>query len=143
MTGRPSDRPIGKKFDGPPATGKARGFTLVEAVLALAIMTISAAALLVAASRCLAVARLASNYQTAANVLARGEMENPLLPTNEVTDNVVDPVTYDNGFTYSRTVEEREDEEDMFVVRSRVTWSARGREAFEEVSTYLYSTNHN
>ena len=121
---------------------RGRGFTLVEAVLALAIMTISAVALLAAASRCLAVARVARNYQTAVSVLNIGEMEHPLIATNEVFENVVEPVTYENGFVFSRTVEAREDEEDMFVVRTRVSWSARGKDAFEEVATYLYSTNH-
>jgi prepilin-type N-terminal cleavage/methylation domain-containing protein len=119
-----------------------RGFTLVEAVLALAIMTISAVTLLSAASRCLAVARLARNFETAAGTLSRGETEYPLVPTNEVLENVVEPVTYDNGFVFSRTVDKLEDEEDMFVVHTRVSWSARGKDAFEEVATYLYSTNH-
>ncbi len=122
--------------------GSRGGFTLVEAVLALAIMTISAVTLLAAASRCLAVARLARNYQTAASVLSEGEMEHPLIATNDVIENVVEPQTFDNGFVFSRTVDQVEEDEDMFIVRTRVSWSSRGKDAFEQVSTYLYSTNH-
>lgn len=122
------------------------GFTLVEAVLALAIMCVTAFALMAASSRCLQVARTARNYHTAVFALDRAELEYPLLPTNDINDNIVEDVTYDNGLTFSRKVEPLESEDDsdpdMFVVRSRVSWSVKGKESFEEVATFLYNTNH-
>ena len=118
-------------------------FTLVEAVLAIAIISVSAIAMLAATSTCLGAASRARNYHTAVAVLDQGELEYPLLPTNAVEDNIVEP--YEpllEGFVFSRDVEEIEDEEDLFVIRTRVTWSRRGRDSFEEVVGYLYTTNH-
>ena len=120
----------------------AGAFTLIEAVLAVAIMSICAFALMAAASRCLAVAGTSRNLHTVANVIDRGELEYPLQPTNEISDNVVKPVTYDNGFTFERTVEPLGKEEDIFVVKTTVTWSSKGKHASESVETLLYSTNH-
>ena len=120
-----------------------RGFTLIEAVLAIAIMSISAFALLAATSQCLAVASKARSYHIAVSVMDQGLLENPLIKTNEVDELGVDEYQpLENGFVFSRVVEELEDEEDLFVLRTRVTWSRRGKQSFEEVATYLYSTNH-
>ena len=119
-----------------------RAFTLIEAVIAIAIISMSGFAMLAAASRCLAVASASRNYHAAVTVIDQGGLEHPIAPTNDVYDNVVEEVEYANGFTFSRSVEEIEDEEDLFLVRTKVTWTSRGKEAFEEVVTYLYSTNH-
>jgi hypothetical protein len=40
-----------------------------------------------------------------------------------------------------RTTERSENDEDLLVVRTRVSWSRRGKDSFEEVTTYLYFTN--
>ena len=123
-----------------------KGFTLVEAVLALAIMALSAFALMSAASRCVAVARTARNYQTAVSVLDKGELDHPLVLTNKVSDNIVEPITDENGFTFARDIQPTnpgdKNEEDMFMARTTVSWSVKGKSSFEEVTTYLYSTNH-
>lgn len=118
------------------------GFTLVEAVIAVAIMSICAFALMAAASKCLALALTSRNLHTAATVMDQAELDYPLLPTNEVSDNVVEPVTYGNNFTFARTVEQLADEKDMFVVETTVSWSMKGKQASESVQTLLYSTNH-
>ncbi|MEI6970198.1 MAG: hypothetical protein WCL44_01655 [bacterium] len=130
-------------------TGRANGrlhdplaFTLIEAVLAVAIMSICAFALMAAASKCLAVAGASRNLHTVAAVVDRGELEYPLQPTNEVSENVVAPVTYNNGFTFERTVEPLGQEKDIFVVKTTVSWAAKGKHASESVETLLYSTNH-
>jgi len=117
-------------------------FTLIEAVVALAIMSVSAFALLTAASRCLAVARSAKNLHSAISVLDRGELEFPLKPTNEVMDNVVDPVAYDEKYTFERSVDPFGEEKDLFLIRTKVSWSRKGKQASEQVETLLFSTNH-
>jgi prepilin-type N-terminal cleavage/methylation domain-containing protein len=119
-----------------------RGFTLIEVMLAVAIMSVSALALLLATSQCLAVASRSRKYHDAVSILDRGELEHPLIVTNEVYENAVREITYPEGYTFARTVEETEEDEDLFIVRTRVTWSAKGKTAFEEVAQYLYSTNH-
>ena len=119
-----------------------RGFTLIEAVVAVAIMSVSVFALLAAASRCLAIARTARSFHTAAAVLDQGELEHPYVATNDIADIELEPVDYDNGFTFARAVEPLEGEDDMFVVRTRVSWSAKGRHVFEETERLLFTTNH-
>ena len=53
----------------------------------------------------------------------------------------VGPIEYPRNFTYQRTSVRDEDKQDLMVVKSRVTWSAKGKSAFEEVTSYLYYTN--
>ena len=73
-----------------------KGFTLIEAVLALAIMALSAFALMSATSRCVAVARSARNYQTAVTVLV--QLKDSLVSGE--TDALQASVTGPSGFTY-------------------------------------------
>ncbi len=117
------------------------GLTLVEVILAAAILGIGLTVLLTAASRCLAVMKQAKRYQTALWTLNMGEVEYPVVATNELEDLNVDGHEFDNGFTFYREVEEDDgDEEDdgLHIVRTRVTWKGRGTEMAEEVVHYVY-----
>ncbi|MDD2236646.1 MAG: prepilin-type N-terminal cleavage/methylation domain-containing protein, partial [Kiritimatiellae bacterium] len=51
------------------------GLTLIEVLMALAIMGIGLAGLVAAASRCLAVARKAKNYENTRRLLGEAEMK--------------------------------------------------------------------
>jgi prepilin-type N-terminal cleavage/methylation domain-containing protein len=118
-------------------------FTLIEGMVAVAIISLCALALITAASRCTLVARMCENFHAAVSVMDAGELEYPLIMTNEVFKNTVEAYEpLDNGFTFSREVDEIKDEEDMFIVRTKVSWSERGKQAFEQVETYIYTTNH-
>ena len=124
------------------------GMTLIEVLMALAILTVAAGVLMTATSRCLAVVRTAKNYYEARRILEIGELEYPLLVVQKKSEKdltplnlKVGPIEYPGGFSYQRTSERNTEKEDLMVVRDRVTWSAKGREAFEEVTTYLYYTN--
>jgi len=116
------------------------GLTLVEVILAAAILSVGLTVLLTAATRCLAVLKVSGKYQTAQWVLGMGDLENPLRMTEEMTveDLEVGPVEYTDGYTYERIVEDDEDEDDLYLVRTRVSWADRGREAIEEVLSYVY-----
>lgn len=109
----------------------ARGLTLIEVLLAAVILGTSLVALLVAASRCLAVMKVATNYQKAQWTMNKGDLEHPLQPTNDVKALAVSPVDYD-GLTYQRIVEDDDDDDNLFVVRTRVSWPDREREVMEE-----------
>jgi hypothetical protein len=123
--------------------------TLVEILMALAILTISAGVLMTATSRCLAVVSTAKNYYEARRILEIGELDYPLLVVQKKNEKElkalnlkVGPIEYPPlNFTYQRTSERDAEKEDLVVVKSRVTWSAKGRQAFEEVTAYLYYTN--
>lgn len=114
--------------------------TLVEAVLALAILSIGIFILIEATARCLAVVRLSRNYQTARAVLARGESEHPLRGTNELQKNIVEGAEYD-GFVFSRELRPVDGVEKLFMVVTRVARPEAGRESGEELVSYVYCPN--
>ena len=116
------------------------GMTLVETVLALAILSIGIFILVETTAKCLAVVRMARNYQTARAVLDRGESEHPLRGTNSVEQNKVDPVDYD-GYTFSRDLQPMDGEEKLFKVVTRVAWSESGKDSGEELVSYVYCPN--
>jgi prepilin-type N-terminal cleavage/methylation domain-containing protein len=130
----------------PPASRRA-GLTLIEVLLALAILGATAGVLMNAVSRCLAVVRSAKSYYDARRILDLGELDHPLLVTKDPVDGQdkvinlnIGPVSYD-AYSFARSGERSPVLKDLVVVRTRVGWSARGREAFEEVTSYLYYTN--
>ncbi len=131
----------------PRVAGSRAGLTLVEVLLALGILAATAGVLLTAVSRCLAVVRVSKNYYDARRILDLGELDHPLLVTKDKNnkDKVINldisPTEYDGGYTFSRSGERSSAYKDLVVVKTRVTWSNRGREAFEEVTSYLYYTN--
>ncbi|MBT3294792.1 MAG: prepilin-type N-terminal cleavage/methylation domain-containing protein [Verrucomicrobia bacterium] len=115
------------------------GFSLIEVVIAAAILGVSLTVLLTAASRCLLVLSIATHYQEAQLTRSAAEVEYPLNVTNELDELNVAQITTDNGLTFERFVEEEdEDEDDLYVVTTRVGWSARGNERFDDVVQYVY-----
>ncbi|MDP6630365.1 MAG: prepilin-type N-terminal cleavage/methylation domain-containing protein [Kiritimatiellia bacterium] len=115
------------------------GFTLIEVMIAAAILGVSLGVLLTAASRCLLVLSVATHYQDAQLARSMAEVEYPLIVTNELDDIAVPQMTLDNGMTFERVVDEDdEDEDNLYVVTTRVGWSARGAERVDEVVQYVY-----
>lgn len=109
--------------------------------MATAILGLGLSVLLTGLSSCLAVIRVASRFQDAQWVLGMGELEYPM-PENpeDVMEDVA--VSGDDslaeGYTFERLVEEDEDEDGLYVVRTRVTWGSGGPGAVEEVVQYVW-----
>jgi type II secretory pathway pseudopilin PulG len=116
------------------------GMTLVETVLALAILSIGIFILVETTAKCIAVVRMARNYQTARAILDRGESEHPLRGTNSVEDNTVEPVDYD-GYVFSRDLQPVDGEKKLFTVITKVSWSETGKASGEELVSYVYCPN--
>ncbi len=118
------------------------GMTLVEVLLAMAILTLGLFSLTSAASRCLAVMRTASQYHAARAILDQGSLEYPLVRyAREVFNMDVSPTTYPGGYVFERESEELEDEEKLYIVRTQVSWARRGGETTITVYDYLYWEN--
>ena len=118
------------------------GLTLVEVILALMIVGTGLVALVAAVSRCLAVPRLAMNYDTARELLGQLEVEEPLLVEEDIED-AAGSGTFDSphaNFSWRReVVQEGEDEEDgLWRVTTTITWTENNRSRSEQVETLFY-----
>ena len=117
-----------------------RGLTLIEVILAVAILGVCMTVLLASVSRCLAAIGSVRDYQTAQAALGLGEVEHPLLIEEDIDELVVDDVEYFEKYVFSREVDEKDpDEEDgLYVLRTKIAWTKRGRKPFHEVVRYVY-----
>ena len=123
-----------------------RGLTLIEVMLALAILGVGLSVLISTASKCLAVIRQSKNYENARHLLALVEIDfhNALLELENPEDledgseSVDFPYEFSNykGTWEVTTIGEEED--GLKEVKFTVTWSERGTESFEEVTMYRY-----
>lgn len=116
------------------------GMTLIEVMLAIMILSVGAGTLMLATSRCMAVATKAKHYSNAHRLISRVAAENPL--NRGEVDVGTESGSFDDGYTWEReiTESEEEDREGLYTVRTRVSWSARGKQSFEESTTFLYVT---
>ncbi|HPF99038.1 MAG TPA: prepilin-type N-terminal cleavage/methylation domain-containing protein [Kiritimatiellia bacterium] len=129
--------------------GTRRGFTLIEVMMALAILGIGLSVLIATASKCLAVVKQSKNYEAARHLLGIVELEhrNQILKDEEVVEGTGSATFKDapDGFKGTWEVVKIEDpsaedgeEARFFQVTYRVSWSERGMTPYEEVVTYMY-----
>ena len=125
--------------------GTRSGLTLIEVMLALVILGIGLTVLISTASKCLAVVKQSRNYETARHLLAVVEMEfqNKILelePGQDLEDGSGD-VTFPDSGQYKgwwEVTTEGDEKDGLKKVTFRVSWSERGANPCEEVTTYLY-----
>ena len=115
-----------------------KGLTLIEVMLAVVILGMGASILMLATARCLAVVSKARHYSTAQRLIQRVGAENPLA-RGEI-DEGIESGDFEDGYTWEREVTEFDNENraGLYTVRTRVSWSARGKENFEEIVTWHY-----
>lgn len=109
------------------------GMTLVEVLLAVVILGVCLLGLMQGITASLEVFNASSYIHEAANVLARGDAEHPMIiDSDPLVDLAVDPdSSIQEGWTYERIVEEDEDEDGLFIVRIKVV-KGRGDPGMEE-----------
>lgn len=118
------------------------GMTLVEVLLAMAILTLGLFSLTSASSRCLAIMRTAGQYHAARAVLDQGSLEYPLIRYGRDVYNLeVNPVEYPGGYVFERVSDEVEEEEKLYIVKTSVSWNRRGHESRIEIWDYLFWEN--
>lgn len=117
-----------------------RGITLIEVLLAVVILGIGSGVLLLATARCLAIISKSQRYSTAQRLIGQVGAEHPL--TRAEIKAGKDSGSFDDeaDYRWEREITEPEDEnrKGLYTVRTRVSWSDRGRDSFEEVITWHY-----
>lgn len=117
-----------------------RGLTLIEVMLAVVILGIGAGVVLLATARCLSIVAKSQRYSTAQRLIAQVEAEHPL--TRAQIEAEMESGRFDNepGYQWEREITESENEnrKGLFTVRTRVSWSERGRSSFEETTTWRF-----
>lgn len=120
------------------------GVTLIEVMLATVILSAGISALVLAATRALAVAGKAKEYETARRLIGQVDLEIPPnfqeLEENVESGNFGPPY---EEYSWEREILEMEEEDlKMFIVRTAVFWSRLGKDRSEEVVTYIYGPAH-
>jgi len=116
------------------------GLTLVEVLMATVILGTVLLGLMQGLSNCLAAFSLARRVEALQGVLAQGEIAHPLVfETDPVEDLRVDADRdLRDGYTFERDCEEDEDEDGLYVVRSRVAYGAGGPGSELTVVRYVF-----
>lgn len=118
------------------------GLTLIEVMLALAILGIGLSVLIETASKCLSVVRQSRNYETARHLLGRVELEH-MIDKEKIEKGTEEGSFNDpySGYHWTRTIDliSKKEEEGLYSIATRVSWSERGETPYEEVVTYLYA----
>ena len=117
------------------------GLTLIEVVLASAILSMCLTGMLVCLSRCIAVMRASRRYHNAITVLGMGDVKHPPRYDQDIEDiEVDDDSDIMEGYVYSRVLDGQPygEDNDMYQVRTRVTWTHKDRESYHEVVQYIY-----
>lgn len=120
------------------------GMTLIEVLLASAILGMGLSALMAQMSGGFRLLKASKDFEDVQWVLAIGELKHPLRPKDDIEqDLAVEPDSLDDklpddlvgkGFTFERTVDEKEDPppnvaaDGLYVVRTRVNWNTHTEE---------------
>lgn len=123
-----------------PSSRSRLGLTLIEVLLAVAILGVGAGVLMLATARCLAVISQSRHYSAAQRLILQVGAENPLTRAAIEAKSESGKFSDDPSYTWEREIiePENENQKGLYTVRTRVSWSDRGHESFEEVVTWHY-----
>lgn len=117
--------------------------TLIEVLIALIILSVGVSSMMLAMSRCLAVVRTARSRNVSHSLLRQVDVEYPI--DKEALEEGGESGDFEDaeGYTWHREVSivDEEQRPGLFLVTTRVVWSERGKEAFEEMIGYKYAPN--
>ena len=117
--------------------------TLIEVLIALVILSVGVSSMMMAMARCLSVVRTARNREVARALIRRVDVENPI--DKKTIEESADSGDFEDteGYLWNREILMVDEEErpGLFLVTTRVQWSERGRDTFEEVLSYKYAPN--
>lgn len=116
------------------------GMTLIEVLMATVILGTALVGLMQGLSQCLAAFSVARRVQGLQSVLGLGEIAHPMIiESDPVNDLAVDrDSNLIDGYTFERECEEDEDEDALYVLRTKVVYGRGGPGAELEVVRYVH-----
>jgi hypothetical protein len=107
-------------------------------LLATIILGLGSATLTLATARCISVIVNAKHYSNAQRLIHQVDAENPL--TRGELDEGVESGDFEDGYSWEReiTQDNAEDRPGLYTIRTRVSWSMRGKPRYEEVVSWRY-----
>ncbi len=116
-----------------------QGLTLIEVMLAVVILGIGSGVLLLATARCIAIISKSRHYSEAQRLILQVGAEHPLNRA-EIDAGTQSGAFDEDEYRWEREIKESENEnrKGLYTVRTRVSWSDRGRDSFEEVTIWFY-----
>lgn len=116
------------------------GMTLIEVLMATFILGICIVGLMQGLGACVEVFNASAFIHQAANVLNRGEAEYPMIVKTDPEEDleVSADGNLEDGWTFERTVDEDEDEDGLYVVRTKVVKGRGGLGLEQEFVRLVY-----
>lgn len=120
------------------------GMTLVEVLLASALLGLGLVTLLGGLTSCLAIMRASREYQQAQWALSLGELVHPLTVAKDLEELEVPPDdSLVEGFTFERTLDDKEvvdeaEDDGLYTVRTRIFWGTGGEGQSDELVSYVW-----
>ena len=116
------------------------GMTLIEVLLAMLILGISIGALMSNASQCLSIIRKSRQYENARRLIQRIELEHPLDNEDIMRSETAGDFDDYEAYRWEREIIEIDSEfrPGLFHIHTRVYWSDRNRDIYEELTTLRY-----
>ncbi len=121
------------------------GLTLVEVLMAIAVLGIGLSILVSSAGQALGVVKRSRHFETARHLFDIVELENPILEIETMVDQTESGgfEAPNDAYTWTRTVEPmfnfEEEETGFYVIRTRILWSDRGQQSYEEMVTGVFA----
>lgn len=119
------------------------GMTLIEVLLAIAILGVTLVVMLTAITRCLAVLHVADDFHKAIWALSAAEADAPMIqkPDGKPEDLAFGPEVYD-GITFTRTIEDPDEDDPAANIRllrvaMELRWDGRGQEQVMRIPMYV------
>ena len=117
------------------------GFTLIEVLLSLVILSIGISSMMYAMGQALSVIRTARNQEIAQALLRRIDIEFPIEKIDYIENIEAGYFNDTEGYSWQREILllDEENRPGLFITRKRVIWSERGKNKFEEIEAYTYA----
>ena len=118
-----------------------KGLTLIEVLLAIIILSIGVSVLMISTTKCLSVIHAAKNREIAQNLLRQMEVNFPIekIDLDELSES--GEFEQHQNFSWNRNIlmVDEENRPGLFLIQTRINWTERGKNSFEEITLYTYA----